>query len=75
MSPFKFEVNWALNGVDVTLQTYTHFIYAHMWDLVWRRLQCKSFISAHIKSVYVCEVISTQFNAQFTSNLKGDVSV
>ena len=35
MSPFKFEVNWALNGVDMTSQTYTHFIWAHMRDLVW----------------------------------------
>ena len=34
MSYFKFEVNWTINGVDMTSQTYTHFIYAHMRDLV-----------------------------------------
>ena len=28
MSSFKFEVNWTLNGVDMTSQTYTHFINA-----------------------------------------------
>ena len=29
MAPFKFEVNWMFNGVDMTSQTYTHFIWAH----------------------------------------------
>ena len=24
MAPFKFEVNWMFNGVDMTSQTYTH---------------------------------------------------
>ena len=33
MVPFKFEVNWMFNGVDMTSQTYTHFIWAHMGDL------------------------------------------
>ena len=39
-----FQVNWTLNGVDMTSQTYTHFIWAHMMDLVWRHLQTKSLI-------------------------------
>ena len=56
----------------MTSQTYTHFIYVHMRDLVWRRLQTKSLIWAHLKCVYVCEVISTPFNV---SNLKDDISV
>ena len=51
MAPFTFEVNWMFNGVDMTSQTYTHFIWAHMGDLVWRRLQCKSLIWAYIKGV------------------------
>ena len=59
----------------MTLQTYIHFIWAHMRDLVWRHLQTKSLIWAHIKCVYACEVMSTPFNVQFTSNLKDDTSV
>ena len=70
MAPFKFEVNWMFNGVDMTSQTYTHFIWAHMGDLVGRRLQCKSLIWAYIKCVYVCEVISIPLSIQFASNLK-----
>ena len=55
----------------MTSQTYIHFIYAHMRDLHWRPL----LIWAHIKCVYICEVISIPFNVQFTSNLKDDISV
>ena len=51
MAPFRFEVNWMFSGVDMTSQTYTHFIWAHMEDLVWRRLQCKSLIWAYINCV------------------------
>ena len=36
MSSFKFDVNWTLNGVGTTSQTYTHIIWAHMRDLHWR---------------------------------------
>ena len=54
-----------------------HFIVPHMRELVWRRLQRKSLIWAHIKCVYVCEVVSTPFNVQFTctSNLEDDLFV
>ena len=46
--PFKFGCFY---GIDMTSQTYTHFKWAHMGDLVWRYRECKSLIGAYIKCV------------------------
>ena len=41
---FKFEVNWTLNGVDMTSQTYKHFIWPHMTDL---HCECSLVLGLH----------------------------
>ena len=62
----SFQVCSNLNGVDMTSQTYTHFIWAHTGDLVSANLS-----SGSIYNVYkFCEVISTPLSIQFASNLK-----
>ena len=56
MSSFKIEVNWTLNGVDMTSQTYTDFKYAHNYEGFG--LGAPPVQIPHIKCVYVDVVIS-----------------
>ena len=51
--PFKFEVNWVLDRVNMTSQTNTRSIWAHIGYLVWRRLQCKYIVRTLYGPIYV----------------------
>ena len=55
-----------LNRVDMTSQTYAHFVWAHMRGFGLKEHEVESLIWAYVKCIYVCEVISTPFIVHFT---------
>ena len=74
MSSFKFEINWTLNGVDMTSNLYTFY----MGPYEGFGLEAPPVQIPHMgpyKMRIVCGVISNPFNVQFASNLKDDISV
>ena len=63
MSSFKFEVNWTLNGVDMTTQTHKHGSYEGTGQEV------PPVQIPHMDPYKMCIDHIYSINVQFTSNL------